>query len=49
MLSNESEINVERIEYAVDSYNERVKEYNEFKKTKLNSFIAKVFGVALEQ
>lgn len=46
ILSYESGINVERIEYAVSSYNERVKEYNEFKKTKLNSFIAKIFRLS---
>lgn len=43
MLVQESKTNVERILYAVDSYNKKVIEYNEFKKTKVNSFISKIF------
>lgn len=43
MLVQEGKTNVERILYAVDSYNKKVIEYNEFKKTKVNSFIAKIF------
>ena len=43
MLVDESKINVDRILYAVESYNEKVLDYNEFKKTRVNSFIAKIF------
>lgn len=43
MLSNEVDTNINRIEYAIASYNEKAKEYNEFKKSKLNAFICKLF------
>lgn len=43
ILSNEVDTNINRIEYATATYNEKVKEYNEFKKSKLNAFICKIF------
>lgn len=47
MLVQENKTNVERILYAVESYNEKVKEYNEFKKkTKINNFISKIFRLS---
>ena len=46
LISDETEINVERIEYSIDSYDKIAKEYNEFKKTKLNSFISKMLKLS---
>ena len=46
MLVDKNEINIERIEYSMDSYNEKAKEYNEFKKTKINDFISKILRLS---
>lgn len=46
ILTNENETNIERIKYAIEIYNEKVKEYNSFKNsTKINKFISKVLNL----
>ena len=42
LLVSESDTNIDRIEYAIDTYEREAHEYNEFKNTKVNKVISKV-------
>lgn len=46
MLVDKNEINIDRIEYSMANYNKKAKEYNEFKKSKINNFISKVLRLS---
>lgn len=46
ILVNENQTNIERIEYALSTYNDKVVEYNKFRQTKINSFISKILRLS---
>lgn len=46
VLVDKINLNEDRINYSIESYNKEVKIYNELKQTKINSFISKIFKIS---